>query len=66
MYASNFEAAKECMDSEMLPNYAPINLMQFEEPEDLVKHLWMLADGMTDFCNATWLKEIYSEEDKQA
>jgi thymidylate synthase len=66
MYESNFEGAKNCMDSEIIADYKPIDLDQFQEPEDLVKHLWMLADGMTDFCNADWLKEIYHEESEQA
>ena len=66
MYESNFEGAKNCMDSEIIADYKPIDLDQFQEPDDLVKHLWMLADGMTDFCNADWLKEIYHEESEQA
>lgn len=66
MYATNFDGAKDCMESVILADYEPIILEQFEDPEDLVKHLWMLADGMAEFCSADWLKEIYCEADKQA
>ena len=66
MYAANYEAAKTCMDSPIVCNYEPIILAQFEEPEDLVKHLWMCASNMADFCNANWLKEIFVDEDTQA
>lgn len=66
LYETNFDGAEACTNSEVLAEYEPIVLEQFEEPDDLVKHLWQLADGMSDFCQADWLKEIYVETDKQA
>jgi thymidylate synthase len=66
MYATNFDGAKKCMDSPIVCNYEPILLSQFEEPDDLVKHLWMCASGMAEFCNADWLKEIFTNEVEQA
>jgi thymidylate synthase len=65
MYAENFEAAKRCMDSVILCDYEPIDFNEFDEPDDLVKHLWMCADDMIEFCRSDWLKEIYGAEAKQ-
>jgi thymidylate synthase len=46
LYESNWAGAEECQDGEILGDYEPFNLDEFSGYDDLVQHLWALANDV--------------------
>jgi thymidylate synthase len=46
LYESNWVGAEECQDGEILGDYEPFNLDEFSGYDDLVQHLWALANDV--------------------
>lgn len=59
LYARDWEAANRCIDERKLidTSITPIDLTEFEDPGDLVDHLWSITrrDGLSD---RSWLREL--------
>ena len=45
LYEDNWAAVNDCMTGEILGDYAPLNLDEFNDYDHLVNHLWALAYG---------------------
>jgi thymidylate synthase len=46
LYESNWEGAEICQDGEILGDYEPLNLEEFSGYDDLVQHLWAIANDI--------------------
>jgi thymidylate synthase len=46
LYESNWAGAEECQDGEILGDYAPFDLDEFFGYDDLVQHLWSIANDL--------------------
>jgi thymidylate synthase len=58
LYETNWEGAEQCQDAAVLGDYAPLDLSEFASYDDLVNHLWILANGFDS--NKKFLSEIKS------
>jgi thymidylate synthase len=62
LYAIDWENAQACADRTDLsvPDLAPLNLAQLGGPEDLIAHLWAVANGQASNLKCHWLTELMS------
>jgi thymidylate synthase len=58
LYETNWEGAEQCQDAVVLGDYAPLDLSEFASYDDLVNHLWILANGIDP--SKKFLSEIKS------
>jgi thymidylate synthase len=58
LYEKNWEGAEQCQDGVVLGDYAPLDLAEFASYDDLVNHLWVIANGVEP--NRKFLSEIKS------
>lgn len=60
LYAIDWHAARACADRTdlLVPDLAPLNLAQLASPDDLVDHLWAVADHRPGELKCDWLKEL--------
>ena len=57
LYEENWEQVKPCLSGEILGDYAPIDLQDFNDYDHLVNHLWAVAYGKGNTLGG-FLKEL--------